>query len=203
MKQRMKTLFAGGVLALALFGVAAADPFEDGRAAAGRGDYATAIQLWRPLADNSDAKAQTALGNAYLSGQGVPQDYTQAVAWLRKGADQGDAGAELLLGGMYANGRGVPQDYAQAAAWYRKTADQGNAAAQFGLGVIYEAGDQGVPQDYAQAHMWYNLAASHADDAKLRDRATSFRDSLATIMTPAQIAEAQRQAREWVPKVNP
>jgi uncharacterized protein len=195
MKQRIKTLCAGGVLALALFGVAAADPLEDGRAAAGRGDYATAIQLWRPLADNSDAKAQTALGNAYLSGQGVPQDYTQAVAWFRKAADQGDAGAQFLLGGMYANGRGVPQDYAQAAVWFRKTAEQGNAAAQFGLGVIYEAGDQGD----AQAHMWYNLAASHAEDAKLRDRATSFRDSLATIMTPAQIAEAQRLARERKP----
>jgi TPR repeat protein len=67
------------------------------------------------------------------------------------------------------------------------------------LGVMYESG-LGVPQDYAQAHMWFNLAASHASNASDRDMAAQSRDALAAKMTPSQIAEAQRMAREWVPK---
>jgi hypothetical protein len=55
-----------------------------------------------------------------------------------------------------------------------------------------------VPQDYAEAHMWYNLAVSRAsgDDQKKYAEA---RDIVAEIMTPQQIAEAQRRAREWKP----
>lgn len=59
---------------------------------------------------------------------------------------------------------------------------------------MYEKG-QGVRQDFVQAHMWYNLSA--ADGEK---RAAEARDALAKQMTPAQIAEAQRLAREWKPK---
>jgi uncharacterized protein len=64
-KQRIKTFLAGGVLALALFGVAAAGPFEDGLAAYQRGDYVAAMGYWRPLADQGDDRAQTNLGRMY------------------------------------------------------------------------------------------------------------------------------------------
>jgi uncharacterized protein len=59
---------------------------------------------------------------------------------------------------------------------------------------MYGAG-LGVPQDYALAHMWVNLAAAggHKDAVKNRD-------IVAAKMTPAQIAEAQKLAREWKPK---
>ena len=58
MKQPIKGFLAGGVLALALFGVAAAGPLEDGEAAYLRGDYATAMSLLRPLAERGNAVAQ-------------------------------------------------------------------------------------------------------------------------------------------------
>jgi hypothetical protein len=61
MKQRIKAFFAGGILALALFGPVVAGPFKDGQVAYSRGDYATAMSLWRPLAEQGDAPAQTAL----------------------------------------------------------------------------------------------------------------------------------------------
>ena len=51
-----------------------------------------------------------------------------------------------------------------------------------------------MPQDYVQAHMWYNLATANGD--KL---AAEFRDGLAKQMALAQIAEAQKLAREWKP----
>ncbi len=87
---------------------------------------------------------------------------------------------------------GITQDYAAAIRWYRKAADQGNADAQYHLGVMYDKG-RGVTQDYIQAHMWYSLATAR-DDTHAKDR-----DLLAEKMTLAQIAEAQRLAREWKP----
>src|SRR5271166_2226498 len=107
-KQRMTTLFAGGLLALALFGAAMAGPLEEGDAAYQSGDYAAAMSYWRPLAEQGNAQAQADLGAIYALGQGVPEDYLQAAAWYRKAADQGNADAQANLGLMYALGWGVP-----------------------------------------------------------------------------------------------
>ncbi len=80
-----------------------------------------------------------------------------------------------------------------AACEEKKAAEQGDEVAQFSLGDMYESGT-GVPQDYVLAHMWFNLAAAKGYPFA-RDR----RDYLAQYMTPDQIAEAQRLAREWKP----
>ena len=95
----------------------------------------------------------------------------------------------------------MPQDYAAAVSWYRKAADQGNAKAQFNLGLMYGNG-QGVPQNYVQGHMWFNLAAARfpASETENRNKAVSARANVASKMTPAQVAEAQKLAREWKPK---
>jgi TPR repeat protein len=58
---------------------------------------------------------------------------------------------------------------------------------------MYATG-QSVPQDYVQAFVWFNLAASELD------KAARNRDVVASKMTPAQIAEAQRLVQEWKPK---
>ncbi len=137
--------------------------WDEGVAAAKRGDYATALREWRPL------------------------------------AEQGNANAQFNLGLMYDNGQGVPQDYAKALQWWRKAAEQGNAKAQSKLGFMYRNG-LGVPQDYVQAHMWYNLVASRSPPGMDRDRAVKNRFIIAQKMTPAQISEAQKLAREWTPK---
>ena len=89
-------------------------------------------------------------------------------------------------------------DYATAVHEWRPLAEQGDRAAQFMLGVMYSHG-QGVPQDYIQAHMWTNLAAERLS-IKDRDLAVEYRDMVAKKMTTAQIAEAQRLAREWRPR---
>ena len=88
---------------------------------------------------------------------------------------------------------------AKAVSWYRKAADQGNATAQSNLGGMYASG-QGVPKDYVLAYMWRNLAAAAASDADIREQAVKAREALATMMTPAQVAEAQRMSRQWQPK---
>ncbi len=71
-----------------------------------------------------------------------------------------------------------------------EAADQGLVEAQTILGLMYVKG-QGVAQSYLLAHMWLNLAAAQGEAGALADR-----DQLARMMTPAQIAEAQRLAQE-------
>lgn len=95
---------------------------------------------------------------------------------------------------MYDFGQGVPRDYKEAMKWYRKAADQNLAIAQYNLGALYVNG-QGVTQDDIQAYMWINLAAEQG-----LETARKYRDIMAKWMTPAQIAEAQKLAREWKPK---
>ncbi len=126
-------------------------------------------------------------------------DYATALKELRPLAEQGDAKAQTSLGSMYGKGEGVPQDYAEAMKWHRLAAGQGNASAQFTLGFMYNRG-RGVTQDYIQAHMWLNLAAGRLPPGLLRDTAAGSRDTIAKRMTPAQVAEAQRLAREWKPE---
>lgn len=85
------------------------------------------------------------------------------------------------------------RDYATAVRLNRPLAEQGNANAQYNLGVFYDNG-LGVPQDKVRAYMWFNLSAAQG-----REGAAAFRDLIARRMTPAQIAEAQKLAREWKP----
>ena len=161
-------------------------------------DYAEAVRWYRKAADQGLANAQYNLGYIYAGGQGVPQDYAEAMRWYRLAAGQGLASAEYNLGYLYANGQGVPQSYIDAAHWFREAAEQGDSRAQYSLGALY-AGGHGVPQDFVYAHMWFNLAASRAkgEDEKQYSAA---RDSLAARMTPQEIAEAHKFAREWQPR---
>jgi uncharacterized protein len=121
--------------------------------------------------------------------------------WFHKAADRSDADplAQFNLGYMYYNGWGVPKDYVEAAKWYRLAAERGEARAQFLLGTMYTL-SQGVPVDLVQAYLWINLAAAIADDPNAQENAKNLRDAMAKAMTPAQIAEAQKLAREWKPK---
>ena len=123
-----------------------------------RGDYATALKEWTPLAKQGSAYAQYSLGLMYYNGQGVPQDYKTALKWHTLAAEDGYAPAQNNLGNRYIYG-------------------------------------QGVPQDYVRAHMWYNLSASAGVEVAIKSR-----DSVANLMSPQQIAEAQKLARECVAK---
>jgi TPR repeat protein len=136
----------------------------------------------------------------HAKGEGVARR-REATKWYRKAAEHGIAEAQNNLGHMYYGGEGVPQDYAEATKWYRKAAEQGNAKAQGSLGFIYLMG-RGVPKDYVISHMWFNLAGARfsASERKKREIVEHYMDIVDSKMTPAQIAEAQRLAREWKPK---
>jgi hypothetical protein len=95
---------------------------------------------------------------------------------------------------MYLKANGVRQSIEEAMKWYRRAADQGLAIAQFNLGFGYASG-QGVPQDDVMAHKWFSLSAAQGNQDAARNR-----DTIEQIMSPEQIAEAQRLAREWKKK---
>ncbi len=67
-----------------------------------------------------------------------------------------------------------------------------DADSYFELGLAYASG-HGEPVDYVRAHKWFNIAAMLGDARAREERA-----DLAEVMSPAEIAEAQRLAREWV-----
>jgi uncharacterized protein len=162
-------------------------------------DYAAAATWYRKAANQGDADAENNLGSMYFNGSGVPKDHAEAMSWYRKAAQQGNAYGQFNVGRLYTLGDGVPQDHAEAAKWYRKAAEQGYAKAQMVLGGMYVKG-QGLPEDYVRAHMWVNIAASRSSDKDTRDQCIQLRELVARLMSPAQIAEAQRLAQEWKPK---
>ncbi len=71
-------------------------------------------------------------------------------------------------------------------------AEGGTCDALYELGLIYSTG-RGVDVDLVTAHKWFNLAAVRGSEA-----ARHYRADLAREMTPGEVAEAQRQAREWL-----
>jgi uncharacterized protein len=186
------------LILVAIAEAAVAEPFDDAYAAYLHRDYATALKLLRPLVDQGSADAQDILAVMYFVGEGIPQNRAEAIRLYRLAAEQGNAHAQDTLGFAYRDGVGVEQNYDEAAKWFRRAADQGNVDAQFNLGGMYELGN-GVPQDYILAHMWFDLVASQ----RTRQYAIVSRERVETQMTPAQIAEARKLAREWKPTPKP
>ena len=95
-----------------------AAPMEDGQAAYNQGDFKKAFELWRPLAEEGTARAQSNLGVLYENGKGVPADMNEALKWYRLAAEQGYAGAQNNLGLIYATGKGVMRDPVLAYMWF-------------------------------------------------------------------------------------
>lgn len=191
MSHRYAKLFAAVVTASlmqwAMAGAAHAGTFDDATAAFDKGDYATALKLYRTLADRGDSGAQYAIGRMYAKGQGVPKDPPEAMKWFDKAneqskalqaynrsdfatarkifeplAEKGQALAEYILGLMYANGQGMPESYTEGLKWLQKAAEQGEAKAQFSVGVIYFKG-YGMAANPAEAFKWYRRAADQGN----------------------------------------
>ena len=169
--------------------------YSQGKAYGVGKNFREAEQWFRKAAEQRNASAQFHLGLMYFRGDGVRRNYAEAVDWFHKAAEQGEASAQVQLGSMYVRGDGVTKNYAEAEKWFHTAAEQGDASAQYMLGLIYSEG-KGIAQDYVQAHMWLNLFATTAE-LKLQKKGAKLRDAIARQMSPRQIQEAERLAREW------
>ena len=184
-----------------LCSAALAGTFEDGDTAYWRHDYAQALQILRPIADQGDTNAQVVIGAMYLNGFGVEKNGGEAIRWFLRSAGNGNPKAQAMLAHLYfSGGAGVRRDLAVSAAWDRRAADQGYAAAQYSLATLYENGF-GVPQDYVEAMKWSILAVSHYAPSETESRrlAAVNRDRQAEHLSPAEITEAEKRARKWKP----
>ena len=129
------------------------------------------------------------------------KDMATAVRLWKTWAERGDAEARTLLGAMYWSGEGVPRDHREAARLYLEAARQGYARAQNDIGFMLGFGEGVPPRDDVEAYKWLLLATENYTD-KNQDRLNQARKDLQAVasrMTPAQIAEARRRAKDFKP----
>ncbi len=110
-------------------------------------------------------------------------------------AEKGNPEAQHQLGLRHYSDDGTSKDFAEGAKWLLRAAGQGHTDAQFRLGAMYWFGN-GVPKNYEEAYFWSILAA-----VKRGKIAFSLRDGIEVKLTPSQIAEVQKRAKEWKPVV--
>ena len=96
-----------------------------------RANYASALKIWLPKAQEGDAAAQLYVGEIFEKGLGAQTDFAAAAQWYEKSASQGNFQAQLNLGHLYEKGLGVTQNQETALRWYRKSAGLDEAGLQF------------------------------------------------------------------------
>ena len=157
MKIELRKFLAAIVI---MIGALSASPvladYEDGVAAIERGQYATALKEFLPLAKAGHAPAQYYLGLMYEQGDGVEQDHVESARWYTRAAEQGDGLSQMSLSFLYLEGEGVALDLVEALKWLYLAKNSQIRGADMGIDLTEQK------------------------------------------MTPAQIAEAQRLAREWL-----
>ena len=200
MRFSLSTLVALFAFATAASNASGQDALADGMAAYRSGDYAKAVELWRPLAENGDVTAQYRLGNMYADGRGVARDDKAALSWFQRAAEKGDAASQYNVGVSYASGAGTAQNDAEAAKWFHRAADQGMAVAQLNLGLLYAAG-RGVPQDNVAAMTWLQLALFGLPPGAARSDVARAMEDVSKKMTNEEREDAREHARVW--KVKP
>jgi TPR repeat protein len=160
-----------------------------------RGDFKEALKLLSPQAEAGNAIAQHRLGVMYVFGQGVPKDSAEAIKWFTKSAEQGQGESQHSLGLRNLWGDGVEKNPEAAAAWFQAAANQGISDSATWLGDIYWNGN-GVKQDVVEGYKWLLLAG---DKFGINHRNMTL-EQFGSQLTPAQKAEAEQRARDFVPR---
>jgi TPR repeat protein len=182
-----------GLLLTSITGNASADGVA-GFEAYEKGDYATALKEFLPLAEAGQTSAEAAVGQMYFEGKGMAPDPKQAARWLEPAASKGNARAQYLLGKLYLSGEGVAApDPAKAAALTKAAADQLLVEAQVDTCAFYYQG-VGVPKDLVQAYVYANLAAQQGSQD-----GTAILTLLTQDMKPEDIAKGDAAVRAWKP----
>jgi TPR repeat protein len=186
------TIGFAGLLLTSLAG-AAADGVA-GFQAYEKGDYATALKEFMPLAEAGQTSAEAAVGQMYFEGKGMNPDPKEAARWLEPAAAKGNAQAQFLLGKLYLSGEGVAAaDPVKAAALTKAAADQGLVKAQVDTCAFYCQGI-GVQKDLVQAYLYANLAAQQGNEDGKNILVLLTQD-----MKPEDVAKGDAAVRAWKP----
>jgi hypothetical protein len=105
---------------------------------------------------------QLELGEAYLTGKGLPRSTADAEYWYEKAASSGNAEAANMVAYMYQAGIGVAADPTRAVRWYELSAASGCSDAMINLGVLHMMG-LGFPKDPARAAEYFRRGLEHGN----------------------------------------
>ena len=171
----------------------------DGLAAYQAGDFATAVQLFLPLAESGSDEAQYWLGQAY-DGLGGEKNAQEAVRWWKKAAAQKHIGARYSLAVAYQDGKGVSKNYRKALVYFQlvemdprccdpimkmlvpqfihmlvpkvavEDAEHGDAAAKYLLALQFRNGEFGKPSNLASVDWFYKAGIAYLKEGN-KDKA--------------------------------
>jgi hypothetical protein len=158
------------------------DSSDPGQSAYAAGRFIDALRIWRPRAEQGDARAAFGLGLLYDLGEGVGEDAAAAYGWYRRAAEAGYVLAEFNIAVMCDSGTGTARNATEAALWYARAAAHGYARAEYDLAQLYQAGD-GVPRNLDMAANWYADAAAHGLSAAAR-KVASLREERQAAVSP-------------------
>jgi TPR repeat protein len=144
---------------------------------------------------------------AYLIRRGQPgakktaKADEEAFKLYEDAARQGLPEAQFELAKCYYEGRGVPQEYAPAGKWYLDAANGGHAEAQFELAMFMRIQRNQFPDQKIEMAKWFIISANRGNDAAAK-RVEEIRKSTSPTdrMSPQEMAEAEKRAREYVPR---
>jgi alpha/beta superfamily hydrolase len=152
-----------------------------------RANYASALNIWLPKAQEGDAAAQLYVGEIFEKGLGTQADYKAAAQWYEKAANQGNSQAQLNLGHLYEKGLGVAEDKESALRWYRKSAGLDDTGIQFAPAVNAQA----IANNEELASLRSEVAESRRETEQLREQLQNTRQQ--TLDQQESLRKAQNE----------
>jgi cell division septation protein DedD len=152
---RFSLLLAIAASAASTLPAAPSKTVRDGITAWQNADYASAVAIWRPLAEKGDADAAFNLGQAYRLGRGVTVDLAQAQKWLERSARAGHLDAQTTLGLLLFDSG----SHDSALTWLKKAAERGDPRAMLVYGTALFNGDS-VARDPLMAYAYVSRSAA-------------------------------------------
>ncbi len=187
------------VLACVIATTADAGPLQNAQSAYRKKDYATALRLYQPLAEEGNRSAQAALAIMYEQGHGVEKNLETAQAWYGKAAAKGHRGAKraLLRVGRELRRQAREKEArhkanAKSYERFKEAAENGDPSAMYNLAHAYETG-QGVPRDISKAIHWYRMSAEGGEKFAQRHLGLRYRDG-------RDVGQDYALARKWLRK---
>lgn len=135
---------------------------EKGHGTGKPGDVGAARPLYFQAAEAGDARAQSWLGRAYMSGEALQQDKVEAIRWLRLAASNGDAEARNVLGRWYERPDNAEHDLRQARQLYQLAFEKGDFDGRIGYARLLLSGPE-AERDPVRAAALYRQAAEAGD----------------------------------------
>ena len=103
-----------------------------------KGDYQTAFEQFKELADDGNHGAQYYLGEMYRQGNGVQINLQEALKWYSLSSETNNAAPQYRLGNIYESGQAGSEDLKAAYMWYALASINGHGAGKQSMERVAE-----------------------------------------------------------------